>query len=91
MISSVLSVSLNVLKTEGNYNGQIGVPLTLLNLNSDHRAHDGRNHFITMAKNAGMDEYALKYIVGHAIQDVTERVYTQREISWLIDEMQKIK
>ena len=46
---------------------------------------------ITMAKNAGMDEYALKYIVGHAIQDVTERVYTQREISWLIDEMQKIK
>ena len=55
------------------------------------RAHDGRNHFITMAKNAGMDEYALKYIVGHAIQDVTERVYTQREISWLIDEMQKIK
>ena len=44
-----------------------------------------------MAKNAGMDEYALKYIVGHAIQDVTERVYTQREISWLIDEMQKIK
>ena len=38
MISSVLSVSLNVLKTEGNYNGQIGVPLTLLNLNSDHEA-----------------------------------------------------
>ena len=61
-----------------------------LNLNPDHRAHDGRNHFITIAKKANMDEYALKYIVGHSIQDVTERVYTQREISWLIDEMQKI-
>ena len=38
MISSVLSVSLNVLKTEGNHNGQIGVPLTILNLNSNHEA-----------------------------------------------------
>lgn len=38
MIASVLSESLNVLKTEGNYNGQIGVPLTLLNLNSDYKA-----------------------------------------------------
>ena len=42
-------------------------------------------------ENPKIDEYALKYIVGHAIQDVTERVYTKREISWLIEEMQKIK
>lgn len=77
--------------TYDKYSKRVAKIRDLLNLNSDHRAHDGRNHFITMAKNAGMDEYALKYIVGHAIQDVTERVYTQREISWLIDEMQKIK
>ena len=38
MIASVLSESLDVLKTEGNHNGQIGVPLTLLNLNSHHEA-----------------------------------------------------
>jgi UDP-N-acetylmuramoyl-tripeptide--D-alanyl-D-alanine ligase len=38
MIASVLSVNLNVLKTQGNYNGQIGAPLTLLNLNSDYEA-----------------------------------------------------
>lgn len=62
-----------------------------LGLNPDHRAHDGRMHFITCAKKFCMDEYALKYIVGHKITDITEKVYTQREISWLIDEMQKIK
>lgn len=77
--------------TYDKYSNRIIKIRDILKLNPDHRAHDGRNHFITMAKNAGMDEYALKYIVGHAIQDVTERVYTKREISWLIEEMQKIK
>lgn len=62
-----------------------------LNLNGQHRAHDPRIHFTTMAKKYQMDEYAVKYIVGHAISDITERVYTQREITWLIEEMKKIK
>lgn len=62
-----------------------------LKLNPEHRAHDGRNHFITMAKKYNMDEYAIKYIVGHAINDVTEKVYTQRDIDWLKTEMKKIK
>ena len=62
-----------------------------LGLNSLHRAHDGRMHFITMAKKYEVDEYAIKYIVGHQIQDITERVYTQREIEWLSKEIEKIK
>lgn len=62
-----------------------------LNLNDQHRAHDPRNHFTTMAKKYHVDEYALKYIVGHSISDITERVYTKREVSWLVEEMQKIK
>lgn len=62
-----------------------------LKLNSMHRAHDGRKHFITMAKKYNMDEYAIKYIVGHSISDITERVYTEREISWLKEEMEKIR
>ena len=62
-----------------------------LNLNDQHRAHDPRNHFTTMAKKYKLDEYAIKYIVGHAIQDITERVYTKREIEWLVEEMKKIK
>ncbi len=62
-----------------------------LNLNSQHRPHDGRMHFITKAKKYNMDEYAIKYIVGHAIIDVTEKIYTKREIDWLITEIEKIK
>lgn len=77
--------------TYDKYSNRIKKILVALNLNSEHRPHDGRNHFITMAKKAKMDEYALKYIVGHSIQDITERVYTKREVSWLIDEMKKIK
>lgn len=62
-----------------------------LKLNPQHRAHDGRMHFITMAKKYGVDEYAIKYIVGHAISDITEKVYTKREIDWIKVEMEKIK
>lgn len=62
-----------------------------LHLNPLHRAHDGRMHFITMAKKHDVDEYAIKYIVGHAITDITEKVYTKRELAWLTSEIEKIK
>lgn len=62
-----------------------------LHLDINHRAHDGRMHFITMAKKYSVDEYAIKYMVGHQIQDITEKVYTQREIEWLSNEIEKIK
>lgn len=64
---------------------------TKLNLNPQHRAHDGRMHFITMAKKYNVDEYAIKYMVGHSIQDITEKVYTKREAEWLKSEIEKIK
>lgn len=62
-----------------------------LKLNPEHRPHDGRKHFVTMAKKAGVDEYAIKYMVGHKISDITEKVYTQREFEWLKEEIEKIK
>lgn len=37
MIAAALSSSMKVLKTESNYNGQIGLPLTLFNLDSTHQ------------------------------------------------------
>lgn len=61
-----------------------------LELNPSHRPHDGRKHFITMAKKYNVNEYAIKYMVGHAILDLTERVYTDRDLNWLIEEMKKI-
>ena len=62
-----------------------------MELNPEHKPHDPRKHFITMAKKYKVDEYAIKYIVGHSITDLTENVYTDREDSWLLEEMQKIK
>ena len=34
-----------------------------------------------------MDEYILKLIVGHAIGDITEKVYTHRTIEQIKNEM----
>lgn len=62
-----------------------------LKLNDQHRPHDPRMHFVTMAKRCEVDEYAIKYMIGHSITDITERVYTQREIDWLKTEIEKIK
>lgn len=62
-----------------------------LKLNPDHRPHDGRKHFVTTAKKYGVDEYAIKYMVGHKISDITEKVYTEREFQWLKEEIEKIK
>ena len=56
-----------------------------------HKPHDGRKTFITLAKKYNVDEYAIKYIVGHSISDLTERVYTDRELDWLREEIAKIK
>lgn len=61
-----------------------------LGLNPNHKQHDGRAHFITQAKRYGLDEYAIKYIVGHTISDITESVYTTRKTDWLMTEIQKI-
>lgn len=37
MVYSVLSEKFNVLKTQGNFNNEIGLPLTLFNLNTQHQ------------------------------------------------------
>ena len=57
----------------------------------DHTPHDCRVRFVTTAKKCGVDEYAIKLLVGHAIEDLTERVYTKRDFQWLNLEIQKIK
>jgi integrase len=61
-----------------------------LKLNSAHNPHDCRKHFVTQAKKYQLDEYALKRIIGHHIEDLTERIYTERPIGWLKEEIEKI-
>lgn len=62
-----------------------------LKLDPNHRPHDGRVQFVTMAKRNDVNEYAIKYIVGHSIRDLTEKVYTKRDPKWLKTEIEKIK
>lgn len=93
-----------LINTTNGYNNESGLKMTYskyrfrfikvieeLKLNPEHKSHDPRMHFITMAKKYNVDEYAIKYIVGHSISDITEKVYTERNIEWLKDEMEKIK
>lgn len=65
--------------------------LKTLGLNVAHKCHDGRVQFVTMAKKYEVDEYAIKYIVGHSIADITEKTYTKRDPEWLMEEIKKIK
>lgn len=64
-----------------------------LNFRKEITPHYTRHTFITRAKSrsVNMNEYILKLIVGHNIGDLTEHVYTHREIEDLKEEMKKIK
>lgn len=61
-----------------------------LELNSNHRPHDGRKTFVTLCKKFEVNEYAIKKLVGHTINDITERVYTDRGLDWYKSEIEKI-
>lgn len=77
--------------TYDKYRHRFDKVIEALKLNPRHRPHDPRMTFITNAKKAGVDEYALKAIVGHKIQDITESTYTVRDIEWLRKDIEKIK
>lgn len=66
--------------TYDKYKHRFDKVIESIKLNPEHRPHDPRKTFITKAKKAGMDDYAVKLIVGHKISDITEKTYTQRDI-----------
>lgn len=57
---------------------------------SDHSPHDARVQFVSMCKKYGVDEYAVKKVVGHSISDITEKYYTKVSPQWIHDEIGKI-
>lgn len=58
---------------------------------SNHKPHDTRHTFITLARNYGMDVFILKTIVGHShAGDVTSDVYTHKNTGQLIDAVDKL-
>ncbi len=64
-----------------------------LNFRKEITPHYTRHTFITIAKSrdVNMNEYILKLIVGHDIGDITEHIYTHRELQDLKEEIELIK
>lgn len=52
--------------------------------------HECRHTFSTFAKRSGMDDVARKMILGHAIKDITDGVYTHLDVADLKGEMDKL-
>ena len=75
--------------TYDKYRGRFNKIMSKLKMK--HRPHETRHTFITLAKKSNVDEYILKLIVGHAIEDITEKVYTHRTMEQLQEEINKIK
>lgn len=77
--------------TYAMYNKRFKKAIAELKLNPSHKPHDPRKQFVSMGKDAKMNEYAIKRIAGHAISDITEKIYTEHNPNWLADEIEKIK
>lgn len=52
-------------------------------LEMDHKPHDCRHTFATLMDNAGANKVSIKRIMGHASQDITDKVYTHKDIEQL--------
>lgn len=76
--------------TYDKYKSRFATIRGALELNFEHRPHDCRMTFTTMCKYAKVDEYAIKYMIGHKINDITEATYTRRTYQWLQEEIKKI-
>ena len=61
------------------------------NLGFDYTPHDCRYTFATRAKEAHLNDNAIKKILGHTIKDVTDGIYVQWSSQLLYEEIIKIK
>ncbi|WP_188453755.1 tyrosine-type recombinase/integrase [Virgibacillus oceani] len=53
-------------------------------LTMEHKAHDCRHTFATLMDNAGANKLSIKKIMGHSSQDITDKVYTHKNINELL-------
>src|SRR5690625_1848029 len=56
----------------------------LQQLELDHRPHDCRHTFATLMDNAAANKLSIKRIMGHAAKDITDKVYTHKDIKQLL-------
>lgn len=90
LFNDPLAVKGGMTITYDKYAGRFAKIMDALKFRDDHRPHDPRKTFITMAKKADVDEYVIKRLIGHRITDITEGTYTERDIEWLRTELLKM-
>lgn len=90
LFNDPLTVKGGMLITYDKYAGRFSKIMDALKFHEDHRPHDPRKTFITMAKKAEVDEYVIKRLIGHRITDITEGTYTERDLEWLRAELEKM-
>lgn len=90
LFNDPLAVKGGMTITYDKYAGRFAKIIDALKFRDDHRPHDPRKTFITMAKKADVDEYVIKRLIGHRITDITEGTYTERDIEWLRTELLKM-
>ena len=49
-----------------------------------HKPHDCRHTFATLMDNAGANKVSIKRIMGHASKDITDRIYTHKDVQELL-------
>ena len=59
-------------------------------LDMKHLPHDTRHTFATLGDNYNMNKLCIKRIMGHASKDITDKVYTHKDIEQLKTEIEKI-
>lgn len=60
-------------------------------LELNHRPHDCRHTFATLMDNAGANKISIRRIMGHAGKDITDRVYTHKDIEQLLIAIDTLK
>ena len=62
-----------------------------LELNKGHRPHDTRHTFATMMDRTPANKLCIKRILGHASKDITDKVYTHKDVEELIEAVNYLK
>lgn len=60
-------------------------------LELSHLPHDTRHTFASLADTAGLKKICIKRIMGHESKDITDKVYTHKDISELLEQINMIK
>ena len=62
-----------------------------LELNKEHKPHDTRHTFSTRMDRTEANKLCIKRIMGHASTDITDKVYTHKDIEDLLEAVNMVK